>query len=67
MEAITMASEAKEQKLANIAFVNYIREEAISGNNIEKKLKEKVLELKNKSDSLSVKKVIKQIEELIEL
>lgn len=67
MESITMASEAKEQKLANIAFVNYIREEAISGNNIEKSFKEKVLELKNKSDSLSVKKVIKQIEELIEL
>lgn len=67
MESIKMASEAKEQRLANIAFVNYIREEVISGNNIENDVKEKVLELKNNSDSLTVKKVINQIERLIEL
>tara|TARA_R110002073_G_scaffold261538_3_gene424437 strand:+ start:3101 stop:4636 length:1536 start_codon:yes stop_codon:yes gene_type:complete len=64
MEAITMASDAKEQKLANIAFVNYIREEVISGNKVEGEFKEKILELKNKSDSLTIQKIIGQIENL---
>ncbi|MFT4645263.1 MAG: Tfp pilus assembly protein PilF [Planctomycetota bacterium] len=67
MEAITKAADAKEQRLANIAFVNLIREEVMSGNEIEEGFKEKVLELKNKSDSLTVQKIITQIESLTSL
>lgn len=64
LNAMSLASDNKEQRLANLAFVNYVREEIIAGNNLDGVLKSKIDELKNNSDSQTIKKIISDIEAL---
>lgn len=65
-EAIELASENKNQKLANQAFVNYVREMKLANQVLEPHFLEKINELKEKSNDKLTLKVIKEIENLDE-
>lgn len=64
LDAISLAKENKDQKLANLAFVNYVREEIIAGNNFNEVLKSKIEEIKINSNNKTIKKIISEIEQL---
>lgn len=65
LEAMEIASNSENQKLANQAFVNYVREEVLALGNLDKELINKVNELRNTSKDLKIKKIINEIDELI--
>jgi Flp pilus assembly protein TadD len=64
-EAMNMASEAKNQLLINIAFVNYVREEYISGNSVNTELVNRISELRLSSKNKTIQKIISDIDKLI--
>lgn len=65
-EAIKKASDENKQSLANIAFVNYVREEYLSGSIVSEELKNNINELRQKSKSKIVKKIISDIDVISE-
>lgn len=64
LEAISKASESKKQLLTNIAFVNYVREEYISGNSVDDELVTKISELKLNSKNKTIQKIISDIDKI---
>ena len=67
LEAMTKASVEKKQLLANIAFVNYVREEYLAGFEVNDEIKNKITELRQKSQSKTVKKIISDIDSISEM
>jgi len=63
-EAIELAAEKKNQKLANQAFVNYVREMKLSKQILEPEFTEKIDELREKSNDKLIIKVINEIDSL---
>lgn len=63
-DAINKASEENKQLLANIAFVNYVREEYLLGSDIDDEIKNKITELRKNSQSKTIKKIIAEIDSI---
>lgn len=63
-QAIEKASETKNVELANLAFVNYLREEYLSGSKVDAEILDKLEAVEKTSKNSTTQKIIREINQL---